>query len=372
MNSLSPLIGLSAAIGLVAIAWPGQSFGKSHSKSSRPNDEAAAPAAASARQPDQADELIRKGVDLRKSGKDDKALEAFRTSFQLQPTPRAQAQMALAEQALGLWVDAERDLKEAMRATSDPWVSKNAKALSGAMATVEQHLGSLQLLGTPAGAVVKIDERVVGTLPFENPIRVTAGEVLVSVSYDGYFEIDRRIAVSVGRLVRETIALHPQPRSVTSPVASTGDTRSRPADNQLTAIKKTPDTSAEPTAAESTSSQRRFSTAQRLGIGAVVLGVAAAGVGGYFTAQAISKNKASLAADCMGNDCGVKGTPLRLQALTAGDRATIAFAAAGVLAAGGVTMLILGRHRAEATETAWWIAPVTDGERMALIGSMRF
>ena len=143
---------------------------------------------------------------------DDKALEAFRTSFQLQPTPRAQAQIALAEQALGLWVDAERDLKEALRSPTDPWVSKNSKALAGAMATVQQHLGSLQLLGTPAGAVVKIDERVVGKLPFEQPIRVTAGDVLIAVSSDGYFEIDRKITVSAGKLARESIALHPQPR----------------------------------------------------------------------------------------------------------------------------------------------------------------
>ena len=358
---------LAAAIGMVAIAWPGQSFGKGRSKSG----ETPAPASASARQPDQAEELIRQGVELRKSGNDDKALEAFRASFQLQPTPRAQAQIALAEQALGLWADAERDLKEALRATTDPWVSKNAKALSGAMATVEQHLGSLQLLGTPVGAVVKIDERVVGKLPFEQPIRVTAGEVLVSVSSDGYFEIDRRITVSVGRLVRESIALHPHPRASTSPEASAGDTRSRPADNHLTAIKAAPTTSPESTAAQSTDSSHRFSTAQRLGIGALVLAAATAGVGGYFVSQAMSKNKAS-SADCDGDRCGMDGKKLRLEALTAGDRATIAFAAAGVLVAGGVTLLILGRHRAEATETAWWVAPATDGERLALVGSLRF
>jgi hypothetical protein len=366
MFQLSRLTCLSAAIGMVAVAWPGQSFGKGRSKSG----ETAAPASAPVRQSDQADELIRQGVELRKSGKDDKALEAFRTSFQLQPTPRAQAQMALAEQALGLWVDAERDLKEALRAPTDPWVSKNAKALSGAMATVQQHLGSLQLLGTPAGAVVKIDERVVGKLPFEQPIRVTAGEVLVSVSADGYFEIDRKITVTSGKLSRESIALHPQPRVSTSPEASARDTRARPADNQLTAIKEASITP-KPTAAESADSSHRFSTAQRLGIGAVVLAAATAGVGTYFVSQAVSKNKAS-SADCTGDSCGTNGSNLRYQALTAGDRATIAFAAAGVLVAGGVTLLILGRHRTEATETAWWVAPVIDGERLALVGSLRF
>jgi hypothetical protein len=34
--------------------------------------------------------------------------------------------------------------------------------------------------------------------------------------------------------------------------------------------------------------------------------------------------------------------------------------------------LIVGRHRAEASETAWWLAPVIDGERLALVGSLRF
>jgi hypothetical protein len=371
MCQSSRFICLSAAIGIAAIAWPGQGLAKGRSKNPGTDGEPAASSSAPAPQLDQADELIRQGVELRKSGNDDKALEAFRTSFQLRPTPKAQAQVALAEQALGLWVDAERDLKEALRAPSDPWISKNGKALAGALATVEQHLGDLQLLGTPAGAVVKIEERVVGKLPFEKPIRVTAGEVLVSASFDGYFEINRRITIPVGRLVRETIVLHAQPRLVNRPVAQAGGTRVRP-DNELSPIKEAPTTSPERTAAGSPDAQGRFSTAQRWGIGAVVLGGVAAGVGGFFVAQAISKNNESAKEGCMGDVCNDTGRALRLQALTASDRATIAFAAAGVLVAGGVTLLILGRHKAEASETAWWIAPATDGERLALVGSTRF
>ena len=374
MSQSSRLVFLAATIGVVAIAWPGQSLGKGRSKKGSRDDDGgtAAPPAAPAPLQDRADDLIRQGVELRKSGNDDKALEAFRASYQLRPAARAQAQVGLAEQALGLWVDAEADLKGALREMNDPWISKNAKALSGALATVGQHLGSLQLMGTPAGAVVKIDERQVGKLPFEKAIRVTAGEVLVSVSLEGYIEINRKITVSAGRLVRETIALHAQPRLPPSPVASAGDTRSRPTNNELAAPRPMPASAPEPTTAESTDSPRRFGTAQRWGIGVVALGVVAAGVGGVFVAQAISKNNESKAAGCVGDRCNAPGTQARWQALKAGDRATIALASAGVLVAGGVTLFVLGRHKTEATQSAWWVAPVTDGERVALVGSMRF
>jgi len=131
---------------------------------------------------DQADELIRRGVELRKNGQDAQALEAFRAAYQAQPTPRAQAQMGFAEQALGKWVDAERDVKAALENPKDPWIAKNTKTLRAALETVQQHLGNLQVLGSPRGARVKVDERDVGTVPFETPVRVKAGEIVKQVA----------------------------------------------------------------------------------------------------------------------------------------------------------------------------------------------
>lgn len=386
----SRLMFVSVAIATVALGWPSQGLGKAKSKKDKgekPDKSESAPAPASTESSgDRSEDLIRQGIDLRKSGNDDKALEMFRSAFQVRPTPRAQAQMGMAEQALGRWVDAEADLKAALRWSNDPWVSKNAKTLAGAVATVEQHLGSLQLLGTPAGAVVKIDEREVGKLPFDKPIRVTAGEVLVSISADGFFEINKRITVAAGRLAREAVALHPQPPAATTPVAAGGEARPKPSEDSVAAVEATATTNpSQPEAGEAQAneremkpapgSKRRFSTAQKWGIAFTVLGVAAAGVGGVFVAQAISKNNES-SVGCMKDFCDAAGTDARLQALTAGNRATVAFAAAGVLVAGGVTLLIVGRHKGEvmqeATPTAWWIAPATDGERMALVGGARF
>jgi hypothetical protein len=81
-----------------------------------------------------------------------------------------------------------------------------------------------------------------------------------------------------------------------------------------------------------------------LRIGAVVaggLGVVSLGVAGVFTAKAVGKNDDS-AADCDGNVCGPAGKRARLDALTAGDTATVAFVVGTVFLAGGAALWIVG------------------------------
>jgi hypothetical protein len=73
---------------------------------------------------------------------------------------------------------------------------------------VEQHLGRLQVLGAPAGAKVKVDDRDVGELPMAAPVRVTAGEVVISVTAPGHIPINRKVTVQPGASMRETIVLH--------------------------------------------------------------------------------------------------------------------------------------------------------------------
>src|SRR3954466_7836710 len=90
----------------------------------------------------QADEdAIRAGVELRKEQRDAEALDAFRKAFAIKATPRAQAQIALAEQALGRWLEADRDIEAALSATEDPWVVKNRGYLEDARATIAHHVG---------------------------------------------------------------------------------------------------------------------------------------------------------------------------------------------------------------------------------------
>src|SRR5687767_13732162 len=80
--------------------------------------------------------LIKRGVELRRQGEDQAALREFQRAHALAPTPRAAAQIGLAEQALERWTDAEAHLNEALRARNDPWIRKNRAVLEESLRTV--------------------------------------------------------------------------------------------------------------------------------------------------------------------------------------------------------------------------------------------
>jgi hypothetical protein len=158
-----------------------------------------------------AEGLIKRGVELRKAGRDGEALELFKRAHDVAPAPRSLAQMGLAEQALGSWPDAEAHLAQALASRKDPWIAKNVAVLQDALAAVGQHLGSLEVLGKPAGAEVLLDGRVVAKLPLAEPLRVTAGTVPVELRAPGYLPLVRTVTVVAGQLTRESVTLQPVP-----------------------------------------------------------------------------------------------------------------------------------------------------------------
>ena len=66
------------------------------------------------------DAYIGEGIAARRRGDDDQALVLFAQAWELGHSPRARAQMGLAEQALGAFVESESCLVEALAAGSDP------------------------------------------------------------------------------------------------------------------------------------------------------------------------------------------------------------------------------------------------------------
>jgi hypothetical protein len=151
--------------------------------------------------------LIQHGSDLRRKGRDEEALLIFKRADELQPSARARAQVALAEQALGRWVPAEADLAYALKSADDDWIKKNRAALETALEVIRGHLGRVVILGSPAGAVVSVNGQAIGKLPMSAPVAVAAGDVLATVDAPGYVSISRKIAVSSGQMARETIDL---------------------------------------------------------------------------------------------------------------------------------------------------------------------
>jgi hypothetical protein len=172
-----------------------------------------------------ADRLIDRGIELRQHGKDEEALAQFKEALALSPTPRARAQVALAEQALGAWVAAERELARALAATKDPWIVKNRAALEGALGVVARHLGNLEVRGTD-GAEIVLDGVAIGTLPASAPFRVEAGPRTLELRKPGYYSAARTIEVAAGGVTREAISLAPLPAA--PPESPTGTEKAAP------------------------------------------------------------------------------------------------------------------------------------------------
>ncbi|WP_394827140.1 PEGA domain-containing protein [Pendulispora albinea] len=155
-----------------------------------------------------ADALIAHGVTLREQGRDEEALAEFRKAYAVAPTPRAQAQMGLAEQALGLWTAAEEHVRAALGAESDPWIAKNRAPLAQSLKTIEQHLGTLDVRG-PAGAEVFVDGGKVGQLPLAHGLRLEAGGRTLELRAPGYQSTSRMVTILPDKTARETIELRP-------------------------------------------------------------------------------------------------------------------------------------------------------------------
>lgn len=90
-----------------------------------------------------ADELIKRGVELRKAHKDQEALALFQQAHQASPSPRSFGQMAFAEQALRRLPEAYEHVLAALQATDDPWVVKNQDALNESKLALEREVGAV-------------------------------------------------------------------------------------------------------------------------------------------------------------------------------------------------------------------------------------
>jgi hypothetical protein len=154
--------------------------------------------------------LLRHGVELRREHRNEEALEVFARVLATHPTPVARAQVALAEQALGRWLQAENDLKAALEARDDPWIAKNGPALEDARAEIDRHLAWMTVDVDVASAVVRLDGR---TIEAGSETRVPAGTGVLEVHADGYVpdvrgvEIRARehghIAITLAKLIAQ-------------------------------------------------------------------------------------------------------------------------------------------------------------------------
>jgi hypothetical protein len=184
---------------------------------------------------DESAELIARGVALRKQGQDAAALREFQRAYELNPTPRARAQVALAQQALGAWLDAEQGLVAAMSAPNDDWIQHNRPYLEQALQTVQGHLASVWLDVNVRGAKLRIGGVPVGESPLTAAVRVVAGDTTVEAEADGYAKFTQALVTTAGADMHVTLTLialapaAPQPVVTQGTAAISGEERATPA-----------------------------------------------------------------------------------------------------------------------------------------------
>jgi hypothetical protein len=153
--------------------------------------------------------------------------------MQMSRTPKAVAQVGLAEQALGRWEDADVHLAEALRATNDPWISKNRKTLEDAMTVIKQHVARVEVVAEPAGADILVNGKKVGTAPLPGAVRVSAGEVTVEARSAGYMTASHSVHLVGGQYQSVVLRLQKEAAPEAAKKSETGDGEGREGESKV-------------------------------------------------------------------------------------------------------------------------------------------
>ncbi|MEO8183030.1 MAG: tetratricopeptide repeat protein [Deltaproteobacteria bacterium] len=152
--------------------------------------------------------LVQRGIELRRAGNDSQALSIFEHAAALAPgSARVRAHLAATHQALGHWLDAEQQLSVVLGETNDPYVSRHRAALEKAYEFVNRRIGSLDVVGEPAGAAVLVNGTELGRLPLRGPAHLPVGSYVLEVRKDGYYALSRPIAITSRSVRREAVDL---------------------------------------------------------------------------------------------------------------------------------------------------------------------
>lgn len=283
------------------------------------------------------EQLIEAGVAARRAGNDEQALALFTRAWDVGHSPRARVQMALAEQALGNFIDAQGHLAEALAASGDAWIDERRPALEESLRAVRARLGRLDVRVDQPGALLRLNGRDAGTLPLAGPMPVMPGTITVTVSARGFAPSTRSVVVTAGQLSRERFELVPlavvAATTTPVPVAPAPSGATIPADH----------------ANEPTRPSR--SPLSTIGWVAGGIGVVGVGLGVVFYAQSASAaSRYNDDARCLvggatrEENCGSFAADAR----SAQTLMAVSFIGGGLFLGGGLALVLLGGRSGEA------------------------
>lgn len=295
-------------------------------------------------------QLAQQGVEAYQAEDYEKALDRLERAYQTLPTPALALWCARALEKLGRWVEAAELYLQATRIPidrqGDTRVQEDARQEA---ATARERLIKriptlvVEVDGGGEDLVVKVGNQEVGSALIGADLPTDPGTVRITAQSGGQM-LEREVQLSEGQ--REVVTLRfdsSSPKTATSP-APAAATSATPEDQK-----------------SSGGGWRRPAGWIAIGLGAVALGV-----GAGFGLDAIAKRDAS-AADCDDSDvCGPDGTDLRNAGLTSAAVSTATFTAGGVLAAGGIVLLLTAPK--QSPHTALHLVPTFGGAGLSWRG----
>lgn len=270
--------------------------------------------------------VFEEGLKLADRGKHAEALEKFRQSYALYPSPNTLFNIARTEQLLGKKVDALRDYREALKnPILNPQMVERGKRF---IADLEKTTSRVDVTG-PTGAKVTVNG-VDYMLPLSGPIDVEPGPVVARSEQDG-----KSVARSGQAQAGTVLTLDVTPKAAEAPI-----TESKTADAKASTSVFT-----EPPAA---GEDRGFwTTRHTLGVISAGLAVAGAAVGtGFLVAREGHVSDAQDVVRTNPNACAQPSSPAcasyddaKSSANSAGTGALISYIAAGAFGVGAVVLL---------------------------------
>jgi len=271
-------------------------------------------------------QLAQQGVEAYQAEDYEKALDRLERAYKTLPAPTLALWSARSLEKLGRWVEASERYLEATRIPidqkGDARVQEEARKeaeLARERLTPRIPILTIEVEGAGEDVEVRVGDRVLGAALIGADLPTDPGTIHVT-------------ATSAGRTVERDVQLNEAERKV---VSLTFD-GARPGSKSSGAPAPAAATASSPEADRAASG----SWQRPAGWIAIGLGAASIGLGAGFGLDAIAKRDAS-ASDCDENDvCGSSGTELRNAGLTSAAISTATFIAGGVLAVGGVTLLL--------------------------------
>jgi PEGA domain len=334
---------------------------------------------------DEVVKLVDEGLKLRTEGRDAEALGRFEAAYAKRKEPRALAQIALAEQALGRWGPAHAHLAEALTHRDDAWINQRRAHLDGALRRIESEFSSIEIVSNVPGSAISMNGHEVGITPLAQPIRLLPGSFALRVRAVGHLPFEQRIEVARGQQVRVVADLTAEPAP--PPKLAAAPNSQAPAEP----VYSVPESAvpepviARPVITPASAPAAPENTGELLAWRrpSVLLGAAGAGVASMLVAGATyavaGKKAKSLKADCYEVACAADEREDRRSTVKTLDRTSRVFFGLGLTAVlgSGITYLVARDLEVDAKKKPSMAAPVTvsaafDRSGASLLGTIAF